>query len=75
MQSYTIDAKIDDALPLSGNVVTYYIGAGALSLQSSPNTTTAGGTSSSCYDTTTGTYSVTVNNGRGGNCALSFKFQ
>ncbi len=72
-QAYAIDAKIDDGLPASGTVQAIYVNIS--SPLSAPNTTTSGGTSSSCYDTTTGTYSVTVNSGNGGNCALSFKFQ
>jgi hypothetical protein len=74
-QSYNIDIKIDDGLPTTGSVQTNYINSNLTVLQHAPNTSTSGGTSSSCYDTTTGTYSVTVNNGNGGNCALSFKFQ
>jgi prepilin-type N-terminal cleavage/methylation domain-containing protein len=74
-QAYSIDAKIDDSIPNSGNVQAAYINNSVSLVQNAPNTTTSGGTSSSCYDTTTGTYSVTMNNGNGGNCALSFRFQ
>ena len=75
IQAYRIDAKIDDGLPQSGNVTATYLNSPTTFVFSAANTTTSGGTSSSCYDTTTGTYSITVNNGNGGNCALSFKFQ
>ena len=75
VQAYNLDKKVDDGLPLSGNVQALYINSNILTPQSVPNTANAGGTSTSCYDTTTGTYSITVANGSGGNCALSFKFQ
>jgi prepilin-type N-terminal cleavage/methylation domain-containing protein len=76
IQAYNMDSKVDDGLPGSGNVQAIYInGQNAVPPANAPNTTTSGGTSSSCYDTTTSTYSITVNNGNGGNCALSFKFQ
>jgi hypothetical protein len=74
-QAYNMDAKVDDGLPLTGNVQALYINNTQLIPIAAPNTATFGGTASSCYDTTTSTYSVTVNNGNGGNCALSFKFQ
>jgi prepilin-type N-terminal cleavage/methylation domain-containing protein len=74
-EAYSIDKKIDDALPTSGNVQAVYIVNSGTLLTNAPNTITSGGDASSCYDTTTNTYSVTVNNGNGGNCALSFRFQ
>ena len=74
-QSYNIDSKIDDGSPMTGNVQALYLNNSNSNVQYAPNTTTSGGTSSSCYDTTTSTYSVTYNNGSGGNCALSFRFQ
>jgi hypothetical protein len=74
-QTYNIDAKIDDGLPLSGNVQAVYEISGGTTITNASNTTTSGGNATSCYDTTTGTYSITYNNGSGGNCALSFKMQ
>jgi prepilin-type N-terminal cleavage/methylation domain-containing protein len=74
-QAYSIDAKMDDGLPLSGNVQAAYLTTSTSVVQNAPNTAIAGGNATSCFDTTTGAYSVTVNNGNGGNCALSFKFQ
>jgi hypothetical protein len=68
-QAYNIDNKIDDGLPQSGNVTAIYTNGLA------PHIVTSGGNSASCYDTTTSTYSTTINNGSGGNCALSFKMQ
>ena len=75
-QAYNIDKKIDDGIPQTGNVVASYISNVTQSaLANAPNNATSGGDSTTCYDTTTSTYSVTINNGSGGNCALSFKFQ
>jgi hypothetical protein len=68
-QAYTIDNKIDDGLPQSGNVQAVDSSA---SVSHPP---LSGGNSVSCYDTITGTYSTTINNGNGMNCALSFKLQ
>jgi prepilin-type N-terminal cleavage/methylation domain-containing protein len=73
IQAYNIDKKIDDGLPATGDVIALYLSGEVLT--SAPNTAASGGNSTSCYDTTTTTYSVTVNNGSGPNCALSFKFQ
>jgi hypothetical protein len=77
MQAYKMDLKVDDGIPTSGNVMAYYVNniGGSNILSSAPNTATSGGNSTSCYDTTTGTYSTTYNNGAGGNCAVSFKMQ
>jgi hypothetical protein len=76
VQAYRIDAKIDDGLPQSGTVQASYVnGTSNGPVASAPDTPTAGGNATSCYDTTTGTYSVTQNNGNGGNCAMSFRFQ
>lgn len=75
IQTYNMDKKVDDGLPAAGNVQATYLNNSDTAVQTAPNTTVSGGTSSSCYDTTTGTYSITVNGGAGANCALSFKFQ
>ncbi len=74
-QSYRLDAKIDDGAPMTGNVQAIYINGNTTNIVTAPNITTSGGNSWSCYDTTTSTYSITYNNGSGGNCALSFKMQ
>jgi hypothetical protein len=89
-QAYAIDGKMDDGLPASGNVMaavsvsgfTSPNGGGSPPLvwatggfnspsymsSASPSTTT-------CYDTTSGQYSMTQNGGAGVNCALSFRMQ
>jgi prepilin-type N-terminal cleavage/methylation domain-containing protein len=71
-QAYAIDQKIDDGLPTTGRVQTQYDNGG---IANSPNTATAGGTSASCYDTTTKLYSIAQSNGANVNCALSFRMQ
>ncbi len=77
-QAYSIDAKIDDGIPTTGNVQASYITLStppATVLLAAPTTTVSGGNSTSCYDTTTGAYSTNINNGNGANCALSFQMQ
>jgi len=71
MQAYNIDTKMDDGIPMQGNVITNYSSNGSIN-ESSYSATSD---STSCYETTTNKYSISVNNGAGGNCALSFKFQ
>ena len=72
-QAYNIDKKIDDGLPTTGTVIANYI------LASTSATTPANAqvtdSATSCYNTTTNTYSTDVNNGSGPNCALSFRMQ
>ncbi len=75
IQAYNMDAKVDDGLPSTGNIQAAYLNNNAVVMFTAPKTTTSGGNATSCYDTTTGTYSIMYNNGSGGNCALSFKFQ
>jgi len=76
LQSYNIDRKIDDGVPNSGVVQAMYLNNNNASPPTlASNTTVSGGTSSSCYDTTSNTYSITPNGGAGANCALSFQFQ
>jgi prepilin-type N-terminal cleavage/methylation domain-containing protein len=70
--AYNIDKKIDDGLPLTGIVQAEYLNS---VLVAAPHTTTSGGNSTSCYDTTTGAYSTGQNGGNNPNCALSFKMQ
>lgn len=70
-QAYQTDKKVDDGLPQTGRVTATYVYAFGSSLSTnaiSPSSTT-------CFDTTSGNYSVTQNNGTGVNCGLSFKFQ
>ena len=90
IQASTIDKKIDDGIPTSGSVLAtgsvsftgnascnniggssgiqgYFLPASCFSTVSASSTT--------CYDTTSGQYSLSQNNGSGINCALSFKFQ
>jgi prepilin-type N-terminal cleavage/methylation domain-containing protein len=75
LEAYQMDKKVDDGLPTSGNVQATYVALVGNVLQNAPHTVTSGGTSASCYDTTTNTYSIGINGGVGANCALSFMFQ
>lgn len=75
IQAYDIDKKIDDGFPTTGRVVAVDLNGSPSTPNNAPHTTTSGGTSLSCYDTTTGTYSITYNGGANANCALSFEFQ
>jgi prepilin-type N-terminal cleavage/methylation domain-containing protein len=70
-QAYAIDSKIDDGLPRSGRVNTSYVSFGFsnISTEATPDSTTT------CSNSTTLLYSITVNNGAGINCNLSFKMQ
>jgi hypothetical protein len=75
-QAYSMDKKIDDGLPMTGNVLALYVDQtafGGCGVGNSPNNSSA--STSTCFDTTSGNYSVTQNNGNGLNCALSFKMQ
>ena len=86
LEAYTIDRKLDDGLPQSGNVIDLYLhntnpdwaaGGGASGAWAGVATSAAATT---CHDNgnITGAahqYSITQNNGAGMNCALSFKFQ
>lgn len=78
--AYAIDAKIDDGAPTKGSVRSMYVRFGGspaapryASGSSSPSTST-------CFDangsstTNPWRYSTTINDGRGTNCALSFRF-
>jgi hypothetical protein len=83
-QAYSLDKKMDDGVPTTGNVQASY---GVLlhtycTTSNGPGCTAppasfapAADSATSCYNTTSNTYSMTVNNGAGYNCALSFKFQ
>lgn len=86
-QAYAIDSKIDDGLPLSGNVLdegvtawySYWFGAPGGSAVGPPFTYGLFGSATSCMDNggVAGTmhYSIAQSNGAGLNCGLSFKFQ
>lgn len=83
-QAFSIDKKLDDGIPQSGNVTAQYVNfnsnccssiwVGASDKSATPPSPT------SCYDNgntanATQQYSVEINNGVGVNCALSFRFQ
>jgi len=75
IQAYNIDQKMDDGIPTTGSVLAVYLNNTTTTPALAPNTATSGGNSTSCYDTTTKTYSTSQNNGNGTNCALSFRLQ
>jgi prepilin-type N-terminal cleavage/methylation domain-containing protein len=70
-QAYNMDKKIDDGVPNAGGVRAYYL----TSWYADYSNSQASNSSTSCFNTTTNTYSISVNGGTGLNCALSFKFQ
>jgi prepilin-type N-terminal cleavage/methylation domain-containing protein len=72
-QAYNIDQKVDDGLPQTGNVITQYYNTWQVIWSVSGMS----GSSSTCFDTSSGkaAYSINQNNGTGINCALSFKIQ
>lgn len=85
-QAYAIDAKIDDGMPLTGNVTPQYVAYSVAPLWAGVNRnadeTTVAITASDlvCFNNnnganTTQTYSITSNNGAGLNCSLSFQFK
>jgi prepilin-type N-terminal cleavage/methylation domain-containing protein len=69
--AYNIDKKTDDGMPLSGHVTVYSQSSGGSSAASFSQFPS----SSTCWDYTSNTYSMSVNSGAGGNCWLSFQFQ
>ena len=84
-QGYSIDKKIDDGLPQTGNVIAAYISdwtwwavggggggpvAGQVASQSAISCYDNGGNASNPMQ-----YSLAQNGGAGVNCALSFRFQ
>jgi len=73
--SYQMDSKVDDGLPTAGNVQAVNVWTSQQVPVAAPNTTTSGGNATSCYDTTSSTYSININGGTGTNCALSFRLQ
>jgi prepilin-type N-terminal cleavage/methylation domain-containing protein len=72
MQAYSIDTKIDDGMPLTGNVLAKYL---VPSWQDAPHASPA--VAASCFDSTTaaGAYAINVSNGTGTNCGLSIRMQ
>lgn len=70
MQAYNIDTKMDDGQPLTGNVLAKYLRN--LTVRDSTNAATASATT--CYETTNGTYTISFNNGAGGNCGYLSAF-
>jgi prepilin-type N-terminal cleavage/methylation domain-containing protein len=75
LEAYKIDQKVDDGLPTSGVVQAMYT-TGTINptiYQGAPNNTTDGATT--CYNTTSNTYSIGFQGGVGANCALSFQMQ
>lgn len=82
--AYSIDKKIDDGFPQSGNVMAMYDGSGVSNWAGTnivpPSTAATAGSASTCFDNgnvggATQQYSMTQNGGAGANCALSFRFQ
>lgn len=71
IQAYSIDTKMDDGKPTTGNTLAQH--AGYSSVNNSTNASVASATT--CYETTNNTYTISTNNGSGGNCSLSFRFQ
>jgi len=85
-EASAIDTKIDDGLPMSGNVMAQFLRGAAVrwtitsGAAGPPYTTATQGYSGSCYDNgnvggATQQYSLTQKGGSGVNCALSFRFQ
>jgi len=72
-QAYNIDKKLDDGLPLIGKINTLYNQGTGFPIKYSPSAATDSATT--CYNTTSNTYSIATNKGTGVNCALSFKMQ
>lgn len=73
-EAYTIDKKVDDGLPQTGNIKAQYLSSSAGGQQGWASNA-ASSSPTTCFDTSTQQYSITQNNGLGLNCALSFKIQ
>jgi prepilin-type N-terminal cleavage/methylation domain-containing protein len=81
--AYSMDKKMDDGLPQSGNVMAFYsLGNGGTpeAWAGPSDTSKTAGSSTTCYDNgnvagATQQYSVEINNGANVTCALSFRFQ
>jgi prepilin-type N-terminal cleavage/methylation domain-containing protein len=89
-QAYAIDSKIDDGLPLTGNVLAAYIDSNNWFWPNKngyneqniapPSSTTFVPTTSTCFDNGPAhnypmQYSIEVSNGANVNCGLTFKVQ
>ena len=88
-QAFTIDQKIDDGLPQSGNVMALHLStdlapfspvwASSGGITGAPYTTATTGSFATCFDNNgnagSQNYSVGQNKGSGQNCALSIKFK
>ncbi len=75
-QAYSIDRKIDDGYPQSGEVTAQYVNGGQVIWAGPADTSAATPAVSGCYDNNNEAgapqhYSVSAN---GDNCALSFRF-
>jgi len=75
-EAYSIDKKIDDGIPDAGRIQASYInGWDGFDDGVTWATYAAVPSSSTCFDNTSHTYSLTQNGGNGVNCALSFQAQ
>jgi prepilin-type N-terminal cleavage/methylation domain-containing protein len=77
-QAYSIDKKVDDGFPITGNVTAAYVNgdSGENGTAATAAHTASPAASTDCYDSTaTPAYALATNNGAGANCALSFQFQ
>jgi prepilin-type N-terminal cleavage/methylation domain-containing protein len=72
-QAYNMDKKVDDALPTTGKVQAVYLNDTYST--NSPVNAQSSDSATSCYNTTTNTYSTDISNGSNPNCALSFEMQ
>jgi prepilin-type N-terminal cleavage/methylation domain-containing protein len=73
-QAYDLDAKIDDGLPTTGNVVAVYLNW-TDALNTTLPTSAATDDPTTCYNSGTNAYSIQISNGSNVNCALSFRMQ
>ncbi|HEU5047633.1 MAG TPA: type II secretion system protein [Rickettsiales bacterium] len=71
LTAYRLDQKMDDGKPVTGSVQALFITSYWIN---QPNAQ-ASDSATSCYNTTSGTYSVGINGGNGVNCAISFRLQ
>jgi prepilin-type N-terminal cleavage/methylation domain-containing protein len=75
-QAYQIDKKVDDGLPATGTVTATWDSGNLNENAPAPAVNAAASDSAtSCYNTTSGTYSINISNGANPNCAISFRFQ
>lgn len=79
-QAYNIDKKIDDGLPLRGNVLARYLTFGSISWAGTAGSSATPGSSTTCYDNgnvggAEQQYSLAQNSCVQTNCALTFKLR